>query len=206
MALGVLLYMYAKHKGVELPVNTEGKIITDKVFPIIALNHLPVYLGVVFLIGLLAAAYSSADSALTSLTTSYCVDIKEEINTQKVTRMKIHLSFTLILFLTIVLFKYSMHASVISGLFTLAGYTYGPLLGLFAFGMINKRRIQDKYVPYIAVFAPVITFFINKNSQDLFAGYQFGFELLLINGLLMFLGLLLISIKPFLNQKQEKTI
>ena len=196
MGLGVLLYMYAKQKGIELPSNDEGKIITDKVFPIIALNHMPVYLGVVFLIGLLAAAYSSADSALTSLTTSYCVDIKEEINTQKSARMKIHLGFTLILFVTIVLFKYSMQASAISGLFTLAGYTYGPLLGLFAFGMINTRPIIDNYVPYIAVLAPVLTYVINKYSQDLFSGYQFGFELLLINGLFMFLGLVLISIKP----------
>lgn len=196
MGLGVMLYMYANAKSVVLPTTIEGAIVTDKVFPIIALNHMPAYLGVVFLIGLLAAAYSSADSALTSLTTSYCVDIKEKLNTTKANRMKVHLTFTAVIFVTIILFKYSMQSSAITGLFTLAGYTYGPLLGLFAFGMINKRPIFDKYVPIIALLAPLLTFFINKYSQLLFSGYQFGFELLLINGLIMFFGLILISRKP----------
>jgi SSS family transporter len=193
MGLGVLLYVYANSKGIELPVNENGQMITDKVFPTIALNHMPAYLGIVFLVGILAAAYSSADSALTSLTTSYCVDIKNEINTPKRQRMMIHFSFTVILFVTIVVFKYTMNASAIAGLFTLAGYTYGPLLGLFAFGMFNKRQIKDQLVPIIAILSPVLTFIINKHSSQWFAGYQFGFELLLINGILMFLGLWLIS-------------
>ena len=193
MGLGVLLYIYANTHGIALPLE-QGKIITDKVFPTIALNHMPAYLGVVFLIGILAAAYSSADSALTSLTTSYCVDIKENINTPKATRMKIHMGFTLILFITIIIFKYSLNQSVVAGLLTLAGYTYGPLLGLFAFGLLSNKHVNDKAVPYVAIAAPVLTFVINQYSQQLFSGYQFGFELLLINGLLMFAGLWLIQI------------
>lgn len=195
LSLGVLMYVYASKNGIALPADETGKIVTDKVFPTIALNHLPAYLGVVFLIGILAAAYSSADSALTSLTTSYCVDIKNEINTPKHTRMKIHLGFSLVLFVTIVVFKYTMSASAISGLFTLAGYTYGPLLGLFAFGLFTNKSIKDKLVPFVAISSPILTFVINKNSTQWFSGYQFGFELLLINGILMFLGLLIISKK-----------
>ncbi len=195
MCLGVLLYVYASQQGLDLPADSNG-IITDKVFPSIALNYMPAYLGVVFLVGILAAAYSSADSALTSLTTSYCVDIKNEINTPKKQRMLIHFGFTLILFVTIVIFKYTMDASAISGLFTLAGYTYGPLLGLFSFGMMTKRKVNDRYVPAIAILSPIITFVLNKYSQQLFFGYQFGFERLLINGLLMFFGLLMLSKKP----------
>ncbi len=193
MCLGVLLYVFANQQGIDLPVDSDGKLITDKVFPSIALNHMPAYLGVVFLVGVLAAAYSSADSALTSLTTSYCLDIKSEINTPKKQRMLIHFGFTVVLFVTIVVFKYTMNASAISGLFTLAGYTYGPLLGLFSFGMMTKRTVRDKYVPAIAILSPIITFVLNKYSQQLFSGYQFGFELLLINGVIMFLGLLVLS-------------
>ena len=192
MGLGVLLYMYASNQGIALPIEGE-KIITDKVFPMIALNHMPAYFGVVFLIGILAAAYSSADSALTSLTTSYCVDIKENINTEKNQRMKIHMGFTFIIFLTIVVFKYTLDQSVIAGLFTLAGYTYGPLLGLFTFGLLTKKQVNDKAVPYVAITAPILTFFINKYSQQLFSGYQFGYELLLINGLFTYMGLWMIQ-------------
>lgn len=195
MGLGVMLFIYANTKGITLPLDETGKIVTDKVFPIIALNHMPAYLGVVFLVGLLAAAYSSADSALTSLTTSYCIDIREEIDTPKNTRMKTHLVFTLVLFITIIIFKYTLQASAISGLLTLAGYTYGPLLGLFAFGMFTKRPVNDRYVPIVAILAPILTYIINKYSTQLFSGYQFGFELLLINGIFMFIGLLLLSKK-----------
>lgn len=201
MCLGVLLYVFANQQGIDLPVDSDGKLITDKVFPSIALNHMPAYLGVVFLVGVLAAAYSSADSALTSLTTSYCLDIKSEINTPKKQRMVIHFGFTVVLFVTIVVFKYTMNASAISGLLTLAGYTYGPLLGLFSFGMMTKRKVQDKYVPAIAILSPIITFVLNKYSQELFSGYQFGFEVLLINGLIMFFGLLLLSA----NKKRKQT-
>jgi len=194
--LGALLYLYADSMAISLPFNdSTGDIITDKVFPLVVFNYMPAYLGIVFLIGLLAAAYSSADSALTSLTTSYCVDILGKLKTPKKTRMLIHLAFTLLLFGTIVVFRYVLEASVIKNLFTLASYTYGPLLGLFAFGILTKKQIKDKTAPYLAVLAPVLTFLINKYSQQLFVGYQFGFELLLINGFVMFVGLWLVSKK-----------
>lgn len=202
MGLGVLLYVFANTKGIELPLNETGKIITDKVFPIIALNHMPAYLGVVFLVGILAAAYSSADSALTSLTTSYCIDIKGKVNMPKDKRMKIHLGFTVVIYITIIVFKYTLSASVISGLLTLAGYTYGPLLGLFAFGLFTKARVKDRAVPYLAVCAPVLTYIIGKYSEQLFSGYTFGYELLLINGLIMFAGLFLFKQKNPIGKSQ----
>ncbi|VAW41849.1 Sodium/iodide co-transporter [hydrothermal vent metagenome] len=191
LGLGALLYIYAGSLDLTLPTNAGGTaVVTDKVFPWLAFNHMPVFLGIIFLVGLLAAAYSSADSALTSLTTSYCIDILDKENSPKATRMRVHLGFTLVLFATIIVFRYLLESSVIHNLFTLAGYTYGPLLGMFAFGLITKKQIKDKAVPIIAVTAPVLTFFIDKYSSQLFAGYQFGFELLLLNGLIMFLGLL----------------
>lgn len=191
MALGAFLYIYAERVGITLPTNTSGAIITDKTFPSIALNHMPAYLGVVFLIGLLAAAYSTADSALTSLTTSFCVDILGKINTPLGKRMMIHIVFTFILFITILTFRYLLEASVIQNLFRIAGFTYGPLLGLFAFGILSKKTIKDKYVPYLAVLAPILTYLIDKNSEQLLSGYKFGFELLLVNGAIMYLGLML---------------
>ncbi len=194
MALGALLYIYSTKQGINLPLNGEtGKIITDKVFPALALNHLPAYLGVVFLIGLLAAAYSSADSALTSLTTSFCIDILDKVNTPKAQRMLIHIGFTLAIFGTIIIFRYLMEASAIQNLFRMAGFTYGPILGLFAFGLLTKKQIIDKFVPVVAVATPILTYFIDVNSARLLNGYKFGFELLLLNGVLMFAGLLMLT-------------
>ena len=191
LGLGALLYIYAGSLDLTLPTNAGGTaVVTDKVFPWLAFNHMPVFLGIIFLVGLLAAAYSSADSALTSLTTSYCIDILDKQDSPKATRMRVHLGFTLVVFATIIVFRYLLESSVIQNLFTLAGYTYGPLLGMFVFGLITKKQIKDKAVPIIAIAAPILTFVINKYSQQLFAGYQFGFELLLLNGLIMFLGLL----------------
>lgn len=188
--LGALLYLYANQSGIVLPEQT------DKVFPFLVFNSMPAYFGIIFLVGLLAAAYSSADSALTSLTTSYCLDILNNENTSKTTRMLIHFGFSTLLFLIILVFRYYLESSAITGLFTLAGYTYGPLLGLFAFGILSKKQIYNSFVPILAILAPVITFFMNKYSKELFFGYSFGFELLLINGLIMFLGLFLLTKKP----------
>ncbi len=195
MALGAFLYIYAEKQGLSLATNASGAIVTDKTFPTIALNHMPAYLGVVFLVGLLAAAYSTADSALTSLTTSYCLDIRGELNTPKNRRMLIHVSFTLVLFITIVVFRYMLEASAIQNLFRMASFTYGPLLGLFAFGILTNKNIKDKYVPFLAIMSPVMTYLIESKSAVLFFGYKFGFELLLVNGLIMFFGLLLTSKK-----------
>ncbi len=205
LALGVLLYVYSAKQGISLPLDAEtGKVVTDKVFPGLALNHLPAYLGVIFLIGLLAAAYSSADSALTSLTTSFCVDLLGKVNTPKKQRMLIHVGFTLLLFATIVMFRYFMEASAIENLFHVASFTYGPILGMFAFGLFTKSKIKDKFVPFIAITSPLITYVIDRNSEQLLDGYKFGFELLLLNGLLMYVGLLLITKKQIALSKNTQ--
>lgn len=198
LCLGALLFIYANNMGITLPttiINDTAVLQADKVFPMIAFNHMPRYIGIIFLIGLLAAAYSSADSALTSLTTSFCVDILAKVNTPKARRMQIHFGFSIILFITIVIFRYLLEESAIKNLFELASYTYGPLLGLFAFGIITKKQVKDKAVPIIAISAPILTFIINKYSQQLLSGYKFGFELLLLNGLIMFLGLMLFQLR-----------
>ena len=189
LALGVLLYIYADKLGITLPVNSDGKIITDKVFPFIVFNNLPIYLAITFLIGLLAAAYSSADSALTALTTSFCVDILRNENPKKKQRILIHLAFSFLLFIIIVSFYYLLQTSAIYGLFKFASFTYGPLLGMFAFALLTKRNIIDKFTPILAIVAPLLTYFIDVNSEKLLFGYKFGFELLLVNGLFMFMGL-----------------
>jgi Na+/proline symporter len=200
LALGALLYIFATTKGFSLPLNAEtGSIITDKVFPMIAFGHMPEFFAILFLLGLLAAAYSSADSALTSLTTSFCVDIIAKVNTPPIKRMLIHIGFTLVIFITIMIYKYFMNSSAIEALFKLAGFTYGPILGLFAFGLMTKRQTRDKLVPYIAVFSPLATYVIDKNSTLLLSGYKFGFELLLLNGFITFIVLLLVSKNPKLK-------
>ena len=156
-------------------------------FPNIALNSgLPEYVGVLFIIGIIAAAYSSADSALTSLTTSFCVDIiefeKQEKKKQVKTRKYVHLFFSLVLLTVILVFKALNDQSVVKSLFTVAGYTYGPLLGMFAFGLFTKFSVKDKCVPFIAVLSPIICYILK-----LFI--PFGFELLIINGIITFIGL-----------------
>jgi Na+/proline symporter len=195
LCLGALLYLYADQQDIQLAMNAANGIKTDETFPTIALNYMPVYLGIIFLVGLLAAAYSTADSALTSLTTSFCVDILAKVNTPKKNRMIIHFGFTMILFITIVIFRYILEASAIDNLFRIAGFTYGPLLGLFAFGLLSKRKVKDSAVPIIAVISPVMTYAIDINSEQMFLGYKFGFELLLVNGLIMSLGLMVFSKK-----------
>lgn len=198
LLLGALLYIYADNQNIDLlynEVNGKTVLATDKVFPLIAFEHLPFYFSAIFLIGLLAAAYSSADSALTSLTTSFCLDILKDKNIKSHKRMMIHFAFTIVIFITIVSFRYLLESSAINGLFVLAGYTYGPLLGLFAFGLISKKRARDKMIPILAIAAPVVTFIINKYSQELLFGYKFGYELLLINGLIMYISLYLFSKK-----------
>lgn len=194
--LGASLYLYAQNNFIPLPE------MTDDLFPSIAINHLGLFSGVIFIIGLIAAAYSSADSALTSLTTSFSFDFlninsnkrwneKEKIRVRKV----VHLFISVILALVIIGFKLINNEAVISQLFKIAGYTYGPLLGLFAFGLFIKRSVRDHWIPLIVVLSPFISILINTYSKKLFSGYEFGFEILLVNGLLTFIGLLFISRK-----------
>jgi len=196
LTLGGILFYYAQTKGIVI------RGTSDNLFPTIALNHLGISAGIVFIIGLIAAAYSSADSALTSLTTSFSIDILGINRNSKIndkdkerTRKRVHLGMALVLILVISAYNLINDQAIITKLFTIAGFTYGPLLGLFSFGLFTKRSVNDKWVPYIAIAAPVISYFIKLYSPQLLWGYQFGFELLIINGLLMFSGLYFISKK-----------
>lgn len=194
VSLGALLYIYSESKGIAIPDRT------DYLFPTLALQHFPMFVGVVFILGLIAAAYSSADSALTALTTSFCVDIldfekKEQDEELQKTRYKVHIAFTAFIFFIILVFKYLLEDDVISSLFKAAGYTYGPLLGLYAFGLFSKWKVHDKWVPVVCIVSPIISYIINLKSADWFNGYQFGFEILILNGALTFLGLLLLKKK-----------
>ena len=188
LSLGVLLYQYAEVSQIAIPQRS------DNLFPFLAVNHFSTFGTITFLLGITAAAYSSADSALTALTTSFCVDFlgfkNENFEKKKGLRIKIHLGFSLILFFTILVFQAINDESVINSIFIAAGYTYGPLLGLFAFGILTKWEVKDRLVPIIAVASPLISYIINVNSENLLGGYQFGFEILILNGLIMFIGLL----------------
>lgn len=191
LVLGALLFIYANKLGIAIPERT------DNLFPIIAAEHLNIVASVFFVLGLIAAAYSSADSALTALTTSVCVDFldlekKPEKNKIRI-RKQTHIIISFILFLVILLFNLISDESVISSLFKAAGYTYGPLLGLYAFGLFTKKNVKDKLVPIICILTPIISYLINIYSVELFNGYKFNFEILIVNGLLTFFGLFLIS-------------
>lgn len=193
LALGLLLTQYAELNGIAAT--------KDDLFPTIAmLPNIGVVTSAFFLLGLIAAAYSSADSALTSLTTSFCIDIieldKKPKENQKRVRKQIHVLFSFVLVAVIILFDLLFKdVSVIWELFKAAGYTYGPLLGLFAFGILTKKHLKDNYVWIIAIVAPILSYIINMYSVELLDGYQIGFEILIINGLLTFLGLLMITKK-----------
>ncbi|MDG5800253.1 sodium:solute symporter [Marinilabiliaceae bacterium ANBcel2] len=190
LTLGVMLYYYAETMGIAVPART------DDFFPELAINHFGIITGIFFLLGISAAAYSSADSALTALTTSFCIDflnIDPKSKSAKKRRMLVHISFSLIMFIVIVLFRIINDESVVTSVFRAAGYTYGPLLGLFTFGILTKRMVYDKWVPYIAVASPILCYIIDSNSEKWLGGYQFGFELLLLNGLIVFTGLMLIT-------------
>jgi Na+/proline symporter len=199
LALGALLFVYANKNGIEIPTKT------DNLFPEIATQHLNTAAGIFFILGLVAAAYSSADSALTALTTSVCVDfldIQNKEETLKVKlRKKVHVIMSILLFVVILLFDVINDESVISSLFKAAGYTYGPLLGLYAFGLLLKRKVRDHLVPFICIASPLLCYLLNVFSVELFNGYKFGFEILIYNGALTFLGLLMISFsKEFKNR------
>lgn len=191
--LGALLIIYAQ----KMNINVAS---TDILFPAIALNYLGPMAGVVFLIGLISAAFPSADGALTSLTTSFSIDFlgldkRVELTEKSRTRIRyiVHISIAIIFFVCILAFKSLNNNAVIDKLFTIAGYTYGPLLGLFSFGLFTKRKVMDKATPYIAVFSPAICYLLSKYSVELFNGYKFGFELLLLNGLITFFSLWIFS-------------
>jgi Na+/proline symporter len=188
--LGASLYLYANQKGIQIPE------LTDDLFPTIAIKHLGVFAGLVFIIGLIAAAYSSADSALTALTTSFSVDFlgiekKSNLNEKQRIRIRtiVHIGISLLVLVVIIVFRAINDQAVIAKLFTIAGYTYGPLLGLYAFGLLTKHSVKDKWVPVIAFISPVVCYILSIFSESLFNGYKFGFELLIVNGLITFIGL-----------------
>jgi Na+/proline symporter len=190
LSLGAMLYMYANARGIPVPSRT------DYLFPTLAIKYFSAFAGTVFIIGITAANYASADSALAALTTSFCVDFlgykKENSGNFEKTRIRVHLGFSLLIFLVILGFRVINDESVIITLFTAAGYTYGPLLGLFSFGMFTRFQIRDRWVPLICIISPLLCYWISANSQAWFGGYKFGFELLILNGILTFTGLWLV--------------
>jgi SSS family transporter len=199
MLLGALLFIYAKKHNIGIPL-MDGNPKTDLLFPEIALNSgLGITLAITFMLGLIAAAYSSADSALTSLTTSFCIDFlnieDKPQEDQKRIRKKTHIAMSFLLVIVIIIFKYVLSSNVIDSLLTVAGYTYGPLLGLFAFGIFTKHQINDKYVWIVAVLSVIITAILGNIPAESLGGYVVGYELLPINGLITFIGLILIRRK-----------
>ncbi len=208
LSLGALLFLYARAKGIDIPERT------DQLFPMLAVNHFDVYAGVIFLLGIIAAAYSSADSALTALTTSFCVDFlglgKTEDHTRadakkqvdNATRIRVHVMFSVLLFVVILIFEAINDQSVVFAVFKIAGYTYGPLLGLYGFGLYTKLRVKDQLVPWICVIAPVLSYVLDSNSAEWFSGFDFGFFILIVNGGFTALGLLIIQDKATTTIKQ----
>jgi Na+/proline symporter len=194
LLLGGLLYLYAANKG----LSVKG----DDLFPTIALQYLPPFIAIIFIIGLISALFPSADGAITALTSSFCIDIlglqrKKELSEaqQSKTRITVHLTFSFIFLLFVLYFKWLDNKSIIGILLDIAGYTYGPLLGLFAFGMLTKRTITDKLAPIICLVAPAICYLIQYNSASWFGNYQIGIEMLILNGALTFMGLFVVSKK-----------
>ncbi|KAF2510128.1 sodium:solute symporter [Flavobacterium zhairuonense] len=204
LSVGALLYIYANKNGISIPTDlVTGKPRTDLLFPEIALNHLALIPAIVFLLGIIAATFATTDSALTALTTSFCVDFlgmdkaenSHKKNTVKI-RHLVHISFSVLVFFIILVFNAINDSSVVGMIFKVASYTYGPLLGLYAFGLFQKsRNVHDKLVPIICLLSPFFTYLINENSKLLFAGYVFDNELIVLNGLITYLGLYITSSK-----------
>jgi Na+/proline symporter len=205
LLLGGLLYLYMLDKGAvydgkQLLINGRN-VIGDDLFPYMAMNLFPQWVGIVFIIALISALFPSADGALTALTSSFCIDIlgirrREGMSeqSQKRTRMTVHLTFTVIFMLCILVFKWIDNKSIINVILELAGYTYGPLLGLFFFGILTRRSLRDDLsVPLVCLVSPVLCYVLSRSAPSLLGGYQIGLELLLINGLFTFAGLWALS-------------
>ena len=202
--LGAILMVYAAQKGVATTAS-------DEVFPTIAIKYLSPVAGIVFIIGLISAAFPSADGALTSLTTSFSIDFlsldkRSGIDEKKRTRIRylVHISIALVFFICILIFRALNDGAVIGKLFTIAGYTCGPLLGLYSFGLFTKRLVKDSVTPFIAILSPAACWLLSRYSVELFNGYKFGFELLLLNGFLTFIGLWMFSKKSEGSRRKAK--
>lgn len=189
LSLGALLYIFATHKGIALPEKS------DDVFAFLSLHYFGVAAGLFFLLGITAAAYSSVDSSLTSMTTSFCIDflkIDPKDAGQKRRRIAVHIAFSFLMFLVIVLFRELNNSSVVTVVLKAVGYTYGPILGLFAFGLCTRYQVKESYLPMVCLLSPVFSYLIHCYSEEWLWGYRFGFEILLLNGLLCFISLFLI--------------
>ncbi|MCU0417770.1 MAG: sodium:solute symporter [Cytophagaceae bacterium] len=192
LTLGALLFLFATTKGIEIPKNT------DQLYPILALNHLGSVVGVFFLLGIIASSYASSDSALAALTTSFCIDFlqmdKKEYKNKTRHRTYVHIGFSILFFLIIVFVHFFLRTqTLIDTVLGAAAYTYGPLLGLFAFGIFTDKKIVDRWVPLVCIVPPILTYYIQANSTVLLWGYTFAFEHILINAGLTFIGLWMIK-------------
>ncbi len=193
LTLGALLYIYTAKNNLQSPT------VTDELFPRLALNEFGMLVGIFFILGITASSYASADSALAGLTTSFCIDFlnfrdKDE-RTKRVQKFYVHIGFSVLFLLIILIFKEVNNRAVIDAVLGIAGYTYGPLLGLFSFGLFTKRQVRDRLVPLVCVLSPVLSYIISSNSATWFNGYVISIEILIINGAITFLGLWLISAK-----------
>lgn len=200
LLLGGALYVYAHETGTALPM-VDGNIKTDHVFPTLALNDFGLLAGILFLLGITASSYASADSALTALTTGFCIDFlnfskREEKQRQRL-KLIVHIGFSVLFLLIILGTRWYVQSNpgtdLIGLILTLAGYTYGPLLGLFFFGILTKRKLNEWFVPIVCLIVPILCYLLDKNSVQWLNGYRFGYEMLILNGLLTFVGLFIIS-------------
>jgi Na+/proline symporter len=196
LILGGALYIFLEAKGIALPPKS------DETFSFVALNYLPPVAGLIFILGLVSALFPSADGALTALTSSFCIDIlgmKDRNDWTEEKKLKVrrtvHIVITLLFVFLILMYQKVIQTSVIYTILKVAGYTYGPLLGLFAFGILTKRKTKEMLVPVVCVVSPLLCWVLSENSKQWFNGYQFGFELLVVNGLITFIGLYFISSK-----------
>ncbi|MGN6297073.1 MAG: sodium:solute symporter [Ginsengibacter sp.] len=202
LSVGALLYIYANREGIAIPLDpATGLQRTDYLFPEIALNHFKGVPAIVFMLGLTAATFATTDSGLTALTTSFCIDFlnfdkRKNIPEKEMVRKRtyVHVAFSIIILLVVLLFNAVNDASVVTAIFKVATFTYGPLIGLFAFSLFaKKRKVMDHATPYIVIIAPILCYFIDKYSKVLLNGYVFAEELIIVNGLLTFIGLLIFS-------------
>ena len=192
--LGGLLYLFAAKNGIA----TVG----DDLFPTVALQHLPQLVGIIFIIGLISALFPSADGAITALTSSFCIDIlglkrRTDISEEAKmdTRKIVHITIAVVFMICILAFKMIDNKSIITVILKVAGYTYGPLLGLFSFGILTRRKVKESLVPLICIASPIVCYLIEKNQASFLGKFQIGIELLILNGLLTFIGLYFISSK-----------
>ena len=205
LLLGGILYVYAKQNGLEF--------LPDDLFPSIVQQYLPQGIFLIFIIGLISALFPSVDGAITALTSSFCIDIlgfhrKEAMDEQMKNRIRqtVHISFAVLFTALVFFFKEMNNKSIIDFVFTIAAYTYGPLLGLFAFGILTKKAIKNSFVPLVCILAPVICYVLDHNSVEWFDGYKFGNEILILNGTLTFIGLYLISKPGEITEIHPKTV